>query len=132
MQNTQRGFSLIELIIAVAIVAILAGIALPSFQSSAEKGRRSDGQAALLDAASKMESYFYTNKTYTTDMTALGFTADPANSSEGYYALEVAAATSSCPISSCFKLQATAQGAQVNDGNLSLASSGEKLPADKW
>ena len=115
-----------------AIVGIIAGIALPSYNSSAQKGRRSDGQAALLDTASKMESYFYSNKTYTEDMTDLGYSADPSVSSEGYYNIEVVSATSTCPIDSCFQLKATAQGAQVNDGDLTLSSTGEKLPADKW
>ena len=130
--HKHSGFNLIELIIAVAIVAILAGVAMPSFQKSAEKSRRSDGQAALLDAASKMEAYFYSNKTYTADMTELGYGADPADSSEGYYTVDVEAGTSSCPLTSCFQLKATAQGSQVNDGDLTLSSTGEKLPADKW
>jgi len=121
-----------EIMIVVAIVAIIAAIALPSYNDSVNKGRRSDGQASLLDTASKMESYFYTNKTYTDDMTNLGFSADPADSSEGHYAIEVSSPTASCPITSCYELKATAVGAQVNDGDLTLSSTGVKLPADKW
>jgi len=132
MAKTQLGFSLTELVIVAAIIAIIAAFALPAFNSSTQKGRRSDGQGALLDAATKMESYFYNNKTYTTDITNLGYSADPAASSEGYYAISVAAATTTCPITSCYVLQAVPQGAQVADGNLTLSSTGQKLPSDKW
>ena len=57
MLNT-KGFTLIELMIAVAIVGILAGIAYPSYQDSVRKSRRADAQGALLGFANAMERYF--------------------------------------------------------------------------
>lgn len=131
IQSQHEGFSLIELMVVIAIVGIIAMIALPSYNSSVEKSRRADGQAALVDLASKMEAYFYSEKTYTTDLAALGYTPPP-QSPEGFYALSVLAPSVSCPITSCYVLQAAANDIQSNDGDLTLSSTGLKLPADKW
>lgn len=133
MKNKSSGFTLVEVLIVVAIVAILAAVALPSYNSSVERGRRSDGQSALLDTASKMETYYFTNKTYTTDLTELGYAAAAGVATpEGHYTLSVSAETGACPIVSCYQLRATAGNAQLNDGDLTLDSAGRKLPNDKW
>ncbi len=58
------GFTLIELMVAVAIVGILAAIAIPSYQESMRKSRRSDAQGSLMSLASGMERYFTQNNTY--------------------------------------------------------------------
>lgn len=127
------GFSLIELLIAIAIVAILAGLAMPSYQEYVLRSNRTDCQSSLLDASNRQERFYYDNRTYTVDMTDLGYSLDDAAPSpEGHYTIDAVAATAICPIGSCFVMQCTAVGAQAKDGNLTLSSSGQKLPADKW
>ncbi len=73
----QRGFSLIELMISVAILAILVTIAFPSYQSYLAKGARADAIAILFDAAAKQEQYYLDFHSYTGDLTALGYASDP-------------------------------------------------------
>lgn len=69
------GFTLIELMIAVAIVAILAAIALPSYQSYVRKSKRSDAKTALLDFAARQERFYSTNNTYSSKASELGYGA---------------------------------------------------------
>jgi len=61
---TTKGFSLIELLIVVAIVSIIAMIGYPSYQESTAKARRSDAQGALLGFASAMERHYAENNSY--------------------------------------------------------------------
>ncbi|MGX2033042.1 type IV pilin protein [Methylocaldum gracile] len=119
-----RGFTLMELMIAVAVVGILAAVAFPSYQSQVIKTRRSDGKAALMSAAAKQEQYYLDNKTYANTMTALGYSANPASSAEGYYQISITASSATA-----FTLQAAPQGSQTSDtvcDNLTLNNLGTK------
>ena len=62
----QRGFTLMEVMITVAIIGILAAIAFPSYQDSMRKSRRTDGKNALSQAAANMERYYSENNGYCT------------------------------------------------------------------
>ena len=63
--NSVRGFSLMEIMIVLAIVAILSAIALPSYNASVQRSRRADAKNALLDLAAREEKYFAVNNSYT-------------------------------------------------------------------
>ena len=63
--TTARGFTLIEVMITVAIVAILASIALPSYQEHVRKAKRAEAQSILLEAAQYMQRYYSGNDRYT-------------------------------------------------------------------
>ncbi len=64
MNPKPRGFTLIELMIAVAIVGILAAIAYPSFTESVRRSKRTDAQGALSGLAQALERYYANNGTY--------------------------------------------------------------------
>lgn len=127
MNNRHRGFTLIELMIVVAIIAILAVIAVPAYNDSVTKARRSDGQAALMEAMARQERFFTENNTYTVDFDDLPM---GTTSPEGHYDLSAAACGGS--IVTCVILTATPKGHQAHDGTLTLNSRGQKLPAEKW
>ncbi len=114
-----RGVTLIELIIAVAVVAILAAIAFPSYQEQMRKTRRADGKAELMETAQQLERCYTRFSRYNDGNCGVAL---PFNSSEGYYVVSAAAITASA-----FTLDATPQGDQANDtrcGVLRLTSTG--------
>jgi len=69
------GFTLIELLVVVAIIGILSMIAIPAYQQNAIRGKRTVGQAGLMNLANLQEQFYLNNKTYTTNMANLGYTA---------------------------------------------------------
>ena len=123
-----QGFTLIELMIVVAIVGILAAIAFPSYQDSLNKGRRSDGQAALLQLQSVMERHMFDNNQYPSKLSDLSiYSSDSTESPEGHYDVSIKNPTAACPVTNCYQLLATAKGVQTGDGDLELHSDGTKV-----
>ena len=66
-----RGFTLIELMIVVAIIAIVAGIGYPSFKNYVLKAHRASAQAFLMDAAQRQQQYFLDNRAFAPDIATL-------------------------------------------------------------
>lgn len=110
------GFTLIELMIVVAIVAILAAIAVPMYQKQILKSHRAAAKSALLDLAGREERYFATNNAYTTSLTILGYAATTTlvvpDSNPGYYSVSV---TSVGTAPAAFTAQAVPQNSQTSD-----------------
>lgn len=74
----EKGFSLIELMIVVAIVGILSAVALPSYRSYIERGDRAAARATLMEVNQFMERYYATNNRYSTAADGTGSPALPA------------------------------------------------------
>lgn len=125
-QGSDKGFTLIELMIVVAIVAILAAIALPSYQDSVRKAARRAAQAFMLDVANREQQYFLDTRGFATGNQAT-FSSDlkvniPTETA-GKYSYKVDSVTGP-PL--CFTITATAEGSQTIDGPLTLSCTGEK------
>lgn len=88
VMRTDRGFTLLELMIVVGIAAVIAPIAIPSYQEQTRKSRRAAATAALIDATSRQEQFFLDNKTYTTTIAAGGLNMAAVTES-GTYTLSV-------------------------------------------
>lgn len=127
--NSFKGFTLVELMVTVAIIGILAAIAYPSYVGHVRKGNRAAAQAEMLHIANLEQEYFLANRTYATkaDLEANGY-ALPSNVS-GKYSYSVVVSEGPPP---SYVINFAATGNQVSDGDLSLNSEGVKTPADKW
>jgi len=128
----QRGFTLIEVMIVVAILGVIAAIAFPSYMESVRKSRRADAKSALMAASQAMEKYFTEHQAYyvtATQQATLGSNAAdvyPTTSPDGYYTLSFSVG----PTASAYSLQAapTAGKGQTSDkcGTFSINQLGAK------
>lgn len=127
-----RGFTLVEVMIVVAIVAILAAVALPTYRNYIVRGARVQAQTELLELASLQEKIFLNSNNYAASVTTayngtaaggLGRTSGQTN--DGRYDLSLDITVPS----QTFVLTATptADGTQVGDGNISISESGQRL-----
>lgn len=140
-ETPSLGFSLLELMIAVGIVAILAAIAVPGYQDQLRKARRADAQAALLAIAMEQERYRAQCTRYAARLDGApgcapgGYVLGMSQTSpEGYYRLAVAQSGVAG-----FTATATALGPQASDRSsaldcrlLSLDQDGHREPPDCW
>ncbi len=128
------GFSLIEMLITLAIIGILASIAYPSYRQHVIKANRTDAETKLLEILGKQQNYFGRNLTYTTKLkTDLGYSADPVLTKDGLYSIaaSICAAPYIITIDGCVELTATAKKGQIPDGNLTINSAGQKTRGGK-
>ncbi len=84
MNSRQQGFSLIELMVAVAIVAILAAIAVPAYDGVIRKANRSEARDELLRIAGQQEKFYTSNNRYTDNPSVLGIPADGKTPHDAY------------------------------------------------
>lgn len=136
----QLGLTLIELITTVAILAILVGLAVPAYDRYTRKSTRTAAKAELEKVRGMLESYYINNKSYTNDLTDLGYGTSTAyidkageevasTSSSSVYSLTVTApGTTTCDDCS-YEIVAAPQNGQNDDtecGSLRLNALGQK------
>ena len=122
------GFTLVEVLVVTAIVAILAAIAYPSYQAQLRKGHRAAAQSYLMDLAQRQQQYMLDARSYAGTAVALGYSATPTEVSP-WYTVDIAPSDSP----PTFTITARAIGSQAADAAvLSIDNVGNKLPSDKW
>lgn len=117
-RRSEYGFTMIELMITVAVVSLLATIALPSYRQYVDRARRLDAQTTLLEAAQFMERFYTQNGTYANATLPAGLAVSPAGSTGAKVLYNITLAPA--PTATAYNLQATPNNGQVNDacGNL--------------
>ena len=137
MKNRSHGFTLIELMIVVAVISILAAVAIPSYQDSVRKGKRAEGRAALTELLLQQERYMTQMNTYLAFDNSAGVT-NPATASTTFkvysgntsaqsaYLLRASVCDSSIDIRDCVKVEAVPTFDDTDVGTLQLLSTGTK------
>ena len=124
------GFTLIELMVVVAILGILMVVAVPSYQEHVLVTKRSDGKVGLLEMAEKQERYYAANSSYATTLLLLYGSSATKYSDKEYYSMTITSADANG-----FALSAAAQGTQTDDPGcttLKYSQAGTKGPSGCW
>lgn len=129
MLTRAKGFTLIELMVVVAIVSILAAIAYPSYQQYIIRGKRAAAQAQMMDIANREQQYLLANRAYASKsaLETGGYVLPSEVASDYGYDISIGSGT---PPS--FTITFTPSGSQASDGALTLGSDGSKTPSSKW
>ena len=129
MEQKQSGFTLMELMIVVAVLGLLVAIAYPSYQNYVNDTKRADAQGALTGFAGAMERHYTANNSYLgagtggadTGAPAVYATQSPIDGTPKSYNLTIQAATATT-----YTLRATPIGGQIGNGLMELLSTGQK------
>jgi len=127
----QKGFTLIELMIVAAIIAILAAVAYPSYTSHLVKGNRAAAKAQMLDIANREQQFFLANRAYAdkTTLESSGYSLPAEVSAKYGYTITVGSGTVPTYL---ITFTPVSGSSQATDGALTLNSDGVKSPSSKW
>lgn len=124
------GFSLLELMIALAIIAILAAIGYPSYQDHLRKGRRAAAQAFVLETASRQQQYLLDARAYAVGADAIAaLNLSVPTEVASFYTVTIDPAAPTIPPTYTIRAVPIAGSGQDLDGELTLDQAGHKTRA---
>lgn len=125
MRSKQSGFTIIELVIVMAVIAVLSAIAYNGYSESIRKTRRTEARNQILNIAAAQERFRYSNPRYAPDLATLGVAAVVSDSVQFY---DVTMTSTAAPAASAYTITATPRPAQNKDkcGALTLTNLGVK------
>ena len=128
-RRAASGFTLVELMVTVMILAILAAIANSSYRKYVIRGHRTAAMAQMMDLANREQQILLTNRVYANKGTLVadGYALEPSVAQ--FYDWDVTLTLGPPP---GFLITFTPKGGQASDGPLTLDSQGARTPADKW
>jgi type IV pilus assembly protein PilE len=133
MKHQQHGFTLIELMITIAVLGVLVAVALPSYREATRKAHRADAKISLSRLATIEEKHYFRENKYTGDfadmITGAAVGTTTVVSDEGYYSIALTVSGGGTG----WSMTATAAGDQAGDTNcttFTLTSLGAKTAAD--
>ena len=130
-RRSESGFTLIELMIVIVIVAVLVGIALPAYRDQVIRGHRAAAKAEMLEIANRQQQYLLANRIYATGLSTIAYTTPPDVAAK--YTFSISSVNNAG--SPYFEVKADSIGSQAGDGDLTLDSLGVKGPPgaeEKW
>jgi len=135
MKKGMKGFTLLELVIVVAIIGVLAAFVYPSYQDYVRDARRTEARSLLLEVGSRQERFYTTQSpnSYAANMVALGYANNNQPTEQNFYQVSITPLPAGCApgtatLCATFTATATPINNQVGDGcgNLTLTNIGVK------
>ena len=128
-RQTAAGFTLIELMIAVVVISILIGIAMPSYSRYVIRSKRSAAQAAMMDLSNREQQYLIANRAFGDSAAFSGYQLPEEVRDHYTWAITTTTPDDGPPT---FLITFTPVGSQARDGALTIDEQSIKTPAEKW